>query len=92
MQAIHVLVLASKDLQREIVESGRVSRGQGCRQGCGQGTGQQVLGQLGVTMLLRALARWGINTGCQELLPQPQGLTLAAVPGVSRRSLISLPM
>lgn len=25
MQAIHVLVLASKDLQREIVESGRVS-------------------------------------------------------------------
>lgn len=26
MQAIHVLVLASKDLQREIVESGRVSK------------------------------------------------------------------
>lgn len=34
MQAIRVLVLASKDLQREIVESGRVSWGQGCRQGC----------------------------------------------------------
>ena len=49
MQAIHILVLASKDLQREIVESGRVSLGQGCRQGCRQGTRQQLLGQPGVT-------------------------------------------
>lgn len=48
MQAIHILVLASKDLQREIVESGRVSQGQGC----GQGTGQQGLGQSRVTMYL----------------------------------------
>lgn len=46
MQAIHILVLASKDLQREIVESGRVS----CGQGCGQGRGQWALGQLGVPM------------------------------------------
>lgn len=41
MQAIRVLVLASKDLQREIVESGRVSQGRGME--------QQGLGQLGVT-------------------------------------------
>lgn len=29
MQAIQVLIVASKDLQREIVESGRVSAGEG---------------------------------------------------------------
>ena len=49
MQAIHVLVLASKDLQREIVESGRVSRGQGCK----HSTGQQELGQPWVTAHLQ---------------------------------------
>lgn len=64
MQAIHVLVLASKDLQREIVESGRVSWGLGCRKGCGQGMGQQVLGQLRVTTHL-------LGTCCSE--PWPAG-------------------
>lgn len=92
MQAIHVLVLASKDLQREIVESGRVSWGKGCR----QGMGKQGLGQPGVTThllgMLSALACWGINTRFQELLPQPEGLTLPVVPRVSQMSLISLPM
>uniref|UniRef100_A0A8C3PKG1 Huntingtin interacting protein 1 n=1 Tax=Calidris pygmaea TaxID=425635 RepID=A0A8C3PKG1_9CHAR len=43
MQAIHVLVLASKDLQREIVEGGRVSQGQGCRQGAGRAWGSGCL-------------------------------------------------
>lgn len=33
MQAIQVLIVASKDLQREIVESGRVSVGEGPEQG-----------------------------------------------------------
>lgn len=33
MQAIQVLVVASKDLQREIVESGRVSVGEGEQNG-----------------------------------------------------------
>lgn len=42
-------------------------------------------------VLLRALACWGINASCRELLPQSQRLTPAAVPRVSRRSLISLP-
>lgn len=89
MQAIRVLVLASKDLQREIVESGRVSQG--------RGVGQQGLGQLGVTTrcwghLRKASALWCISTSCQELLPQPWGLTLAAVPAVSERSLSPLPM
>lgn len=37
MQAIHVLVLASKDLQREIVESGRVSWDRGGRKGADRG-------------------------------------------------------
>lgn len=44
MQAIRVLVLASKDLQREIVESGRVS--------WDRGGGKGVLVQLGVIMHL----------------------------------------
>lgn len=44
MQAIQVLVLASKDLQREIVESGRVSR----RAGSEGSVGGQGLGQHGI--------------------------------------------
>lgn len=40
MQAIHILVLASKDLQREIVESGRVSWDGGGGKGSGRDVGR----------------------------------------------------
>lgn len=72
MQAIQVLVLASKDLQREIVESGRVSRRAG-REGSvgGQGLGQHGIAT-GVVQSCVLTARTAVSIEVVCPKPRPQ--------------------
>lgn len=74
MQAIHILVLASKDLQREIVESGRVSWDGGGGKGSGRDVGRaEDRDEVIVHMLLQPLFHWDFPSSCQELLSTPRG-------------------
>lgn len=92
MQAIHVLVLASKDLQREIVESGRVSWGQGCRRGAGRTRSSGCLASWGSER-----ARWGraapriVPLGHQYQLPRAPAPSLGSHPGCGPQGVTEVP-